>query len=602
MTGRILIFAVTLLGLSHGGVQAQVSDSERQALIDLYHQTGGEQWSSNQGWLGPRGTECDWSGVVCHPFGGVGVLSLNGRGLVGPLPDAIFHLPWLREARLSGNELTGPLPDHAAVASWLSLLDLSFNDIDGTLPASWSAFSELTNVNLSHNQLQGGIPVPWQAMPKLERLYLTFNQMDGDFWPAFNISTLKTVDLSHNQYTVLPEIPATPSAWRQSLRLNNNLLSGTVPDSFGRLSLSSIDVSGNQLEGPINNLLDALYSGSDSSVSLKISDNHFVDPIPASISDYNFGSGSSDLCGNRFAFSDPSLLGILDGIQRGGNPQLCNIPTPADITLTVSGTWFVPERSGEGYSLMATDDGSLLAFWFGYPQSSMPGDQHWQMGQTELAPGQINLPEMMLHRHGHFALGAESMLGSWRNVHEFTGLADGDLALFTTLQHLWWNGILPSPPPPPFYDRQRFKRLSQLAGTTCQNQQPHQWISGVWYDPARVGEGFVVEVLEDGIGLVYWFTYTPGDEQEPGMQAWMTGMGQFNGTTLTIDDLMQPVGGGFRPDFQPENVQRTHWGSLTLRFDDADDGRVDFSSVFEDYGSGGYPIVRLARPLLADCT
>ena len=33
--------------------------------------------------------------------------------------------------------------------------------------------------------------------------------------------------------------------------------------------------------------------------------------------------------------------------------------------------------------------------------------------------------------------------------------------------------------------------------------------SGSWFDPARAGEGFVVQILDDGRALVTWFTYPP---------------------------------------------------------------------------------------------
>ncbi|MEN1728736.1 MAG: hypothetical protein AAGJ52_09870, partial [Pseudomonadota bacterium] len=46
--------------------QAQVSESERQALIDFYHSTNGPQWLDSSNWLGPEGTECDWQGIWCY--------------------------------------------------------------------------------------------------------------------------------------------------------------------------------------------------------------------------------------------------------------------------------------------------------------------------------------------------------------------------------------------------------------------------------------------------------------------------------------------------------------------------------------------------------
>ena len=40
--------------------------AERQALIDLYNSTDGENWRNNTNWLGELGTECTWYGVNCN--------------------------------------------------------------------------------------------------------------------------------------------------------------------------------------------------------------------------------------------------------------------------------------------------------------------------------------------------------------------------------------------------------------------------------------------------------------------------------------------------------------------------------------------------------
>src|SRR3982750_4640360 len=42
-----------------------------------------------------------------------------------------------------------------------------------------------------------------------------------------------------------------------------------------------------------------------------------------------------------------------------------------------SGTWFAPERSGEGISLQILDNGSALALWFTYPPAGAAAQQAW---------------------------------------------------------------------------------------------------------------------------------------------------------------------------------------------------------------------------------
>jgi hypothetical protein len=123
-------------------------------------------------------------------------------------------------------------------------------------------------------------------------------------------------------------------------------------------------------------------------------------------------------------------------------------------------------------------------------------------------------------------------------------------------------------------------------------------MSGAWYNPNANGEGFVVEVNENGHGVVYWFTYTPDGSGE---QAWMMGDGHFEGQTLIIDNLLQPVGTRFGQDFYTGEIDFAHWGRLEMTFDDDLNGYVRFDSVLDGYGSGEYPIERLARAKLAEC-
>ena len=48
-----------------GAAYSQVPQIEREALIALYNSTDGDNWTTNTGWNGAAGTECDWYGVTC---------------------------------------------------------------------------------------------------------------------------------------------------------------------------------------------------------------------------------------------------------------------------------------------------------------------------------------------------------------------------------------------------------------------------------------------------------------------------------------------------------------------------------------------------------
>ena len=95
--------------------------------------------------------------------------------------------------------------------------------------------------------------------------------------------------------------------------------------------------------------------------------------------------------------------------------------------------------------------------------------------------------------------------------------------------------------------------------------------SGAFFDETHEGEGFVVEVFEDGTALVYWFSYTSTGEQR-----WFFGVGRIEEDRVIVDELLTSAGGGFGDDFDPDSVEFATAGSVTLTFSACDTGRADF--------------------------
>lgn len=132
--------------------------------------------------------------------------------------------------------------------------------------------------------------------------------------------------------------------------------------------------------------------------------------------------------------------------------------------------------------------------------------------------------------------------------------------------------------------------------------------SGHWFDPDRSGEGWLVEVLPDGRAAVLWFTYPADGESDE--QLWLTGAGTIDDDAIVIPDLFRARGGRFGPGFDPDDIELSSWGTLTLRFDDCRSGRAEWSGP-GDYGTGaramqrlagieGLPCERVPRPAAAD--
>ncbi len=113
--------------------------------------------------------------------------------------------------------------------------------------------------------------------------------------------------------------------------------------------------------------------------------------------------------------------------------------------------------------------------------------------------------------------------------------------------------------------------------------------SGQWYDPARSGEGIVLEILDDTRAAVYFFTYPPAGMR--GEQAWMYGVGTITADGIAFDDLRRPQ--RVVDESGTTVTEQTRWGRLWLSFDDCLDGRMRWEGP-DDWGRGEVPLKRLS--------
>ena len=115
--------------------------------------------------------------------------------------------------------------------------------------------------------------------------------------------------------------------------------------------------------------------------------------------------------------------------------------------------------------------------------------------------------------------------------------------------------------------------------------------TGSWYDPAQSGHGLTLEILPDHRLVVFWFTFKPDGTQ----QAWIVGAGTYVENIATIASVDMPTGGRWIPNFDPRQIANNPWGTLTLTFDDAEHGKLDFASTL-GYDTGSMNLSRLTRP------
>ena len=98
--------------------------------------------------------------------------------------------------------------------------------------------------------------------------------------------------------------------------------------------------------------------------------------------------------------------------------------------------------------------------------------------------------------------------------------------------------------------------------------------SGAWYDPARSGEGYMLDIADDGqgglLGSIAGYTYTADGSGE---QVWFSGAGPVVDGTL-VASVLRTRGGRFLSTDNPQNVQREVFGTVRLVLESCDSARL----------------------------
>ena len=245
--------SLLLIGLTMSGTAySQVPQIEREALIALYNSTDGANWTTNTGWNGAAGTECDWAGVTCTS-GTVTGIKLNSHKLTGSIPAELGNLTSLEELDLTGNTLTGSIPEWLGNLSSLAHVGLGSNRLSGSIPTELGNLSSLVFLSLDNNVLTGSIPTELGNLASLEYLQLPQNSLTGSIPTELgNLSSLKNLSLHENQLSGTIPVQLGNLTGLRWLSLDNNALTGSIPTELGNLTnLSHVNLGYNQLAGPL---------------------------------------------------------------------------------------------------------------------------------------------------------------------------------------------------------------------------------------------------------------------------------------------------------------------------------------------------------------
>ncbi|MDX1463136.1 MAG: Two component regulator three Y domain protein [Marinirhabdus sp.] len=179
-------------------IVAQVSPTEKQALLDFYKATNGPDWV--QSWNLDT-TVDQWQGVTVENNKVTGI-SLFFNNIKGELPESIGDLTHLKTLELSFNQISGQLPESIGNLSQLEVLAFNGNALTGAIPASLGQLLNLKQLHLSSNQLSGQVPDAINALSKLEVFNVFDNQLAGDLPVNLaNNRNLKELMIAKNDFT-----------------------------------------------------------------------------------------------------------------------------------------------------------------------------------------------------------------------------------------------------------------------------------------------------------------------------------------------------------------------------------------------------------------
>lgn len=293
----------------------------------------------------------------------------------------------------------------------------------------------------------------------------------------------------------------------------------------------------------------------------------------------------------RFAPDLP--VGELSTTMRERDPETKARADAASARL--SGSWFDPERSGEGVLIERFNARQASVIWFTYAPSGEPEGLVWLGGVGEIEANGIHV-ETMRRMHGArfgAAFRPEDVNAEpWGTIDlAFDG---ADIVNHAPRLHLRYSG--PGAYGAGLRGLQRALPVGPADGALSAEPARNWQYSGTWFDPERSGEGFFVQ--QSGapfsrLTSVAWFTY-----DLDGQPLWLTAAATEQAGQVDLV-LYRTAGTRFGEDFDASAITQTVFGHLRLNFTDCAHARLQFTAQDPRYGAYEQSLVRLTRPDIA---
>ena len=257
-----------------------------------------------------------------------------------------------------------------------------------------------------------------------------------------------------------------------------------------------------------------------------------------------------------------------------------------------SGAFFNPERDKEGTYVEILNEDTAIVYTFTYrPDGSGPA---WFIGVGDIRGNGIVIDELLRPIGTSFGAGFDAtdidftFNGGMSMVFpDCNADAPGGVTNYDPILGLDYEGLIT-----------RASRLGHITGCGSQTPSDSAGLSGSYFDPARNGEGVIVQWLTSGQVLVVFFTFDQNDNQ-----LWVLGIGtpDEDGKSVTMEALYATTYSPWGRNYNPMDVTLSPWGSFTLTWTECGGVRFDYDGSAAGYGTGGHDYSRLSTIAGTSC-
>jgi hypothetical protein len=556
----VYVFLLASLLISHN-VVADVPQAQRDALIKLYQSTQGDQWTDNANWLTGDPCSNDWSGITCDD-GVIEVLRLAENNLVGFIPPEIGMLSDLQLLNLSLNSLTGHIPSEIGNLTQLNSLYLSENHLTGPIPPTIGELINLRSFAVYNNQLTGGLPEEIGNLDLLLGMDITGNRLNGlipasmtnmeEFTFIFyaeNALVFENPDVagyifdrSCYDYGVYYECPSqetqttTPSGFQITNSTTNSITFSWDESDYQQAGGYQLWMSETE-EGPFQ-LIHQTHSKTETTVTVENlspdANQHFKLNTFTNPHEYN------------------ANLVVSQAVNLSGELSTNTYQT---LQSNHSGSWYNSSQDGHGLVVEILPNQVAVIYWYVYDNQ---GNQLWLVGAGQYDEHGVQA-SMTASEGAFFPPNFDS-----NQVNKyFWGTINLKFTSEHTLSYTWKPKLNSE------YSAGalNMEQLTQLINAdSVLTDHPEVAYSGSWFNPEQDGHGLVVEVLPNGVGLIYWYVF-----DQDGNPIWLLGSGLFNEQSIDVE-FSTVSGAMFPPAFDSHDLLPSYWGTATLNFNDCNSG------------------------------